>query len=49
MNAPENIPFIVAHELIHAQQRIPYKYKILLEQCIIEGSADFIGELISGK
>jgi uncharacterized protein YjaZ len=49
MNAPENIPFIVAHELVHAQQKIPYKYKILLEQCIIEGSADFIGELISGK
>jgi uncharacterized protein YjaZ len=49
MNSPENIPFIVAHELVHAQQNIPYKYKILLEQCIIEGSADFIGELISGK
>lgn len=49
MNPPENIPFIVAHELIHAQQNIPYTYKILLEQCIIEGSADFIGELISGK
>lgn len=49
MNEPTNIPFLVAHELIHANQRIPYKYKILLEQCIIEGSADFIGELISGK
>jgi uncharacterized protein YjaZ len=49
MNSPENIPFLVAHELVHAQQKIPYKYKILLEQCIIEGSADFIGELISGK
>ena len=49
MNLPENMPFLVAHELIHAQQNIPYKYKILLEQCIIEGSADFIGELISGK
>jgi hypothetical protein len=49
MNPPENIPFIVAHELVHAQQKIPYKHKILLEQCIIEGSADFIGELISGK
>lgn len=49
MNEPQNIPFLVAHELIHANQNIPYKYKILLEQCIIEGSADFLGELISGK
>lgn len=49
MNEPGNIPFMVAHELIHANQKIPYKYRILLEQCIIEGSADFLGELISGK
>ena len=49
MNDPSNVPFLVAHELIHANQHIPYKYKILLEQCIIEGSADFLGELISGK
>ena len=49
MNEPLNIPFLVAHELIHANQNIPYKYRILLEQCIIEGSADFLGELISGK
>lgn len=49
MNEPANIPFLVAHEVIHANQNIPYKYKILLEQCIIEGSADFLGELISGK
>ncbi len=49
MNESNNIPYLVAHELIHANQNIPYKYKILLEQCIIEGSADFLGELISGK
>jgi uncharacterized protein YjaZ len=49
MNAPSNIPYLVAHELVHANQNILYKYKILLEQCIIEGSADFLGELISGK
>jgi hypothetical protein len=49
MNDRANLPYIVAHELIHANQEIPYKYKILLEQCIIEGSADFLGELISGK
>ncbi len=49
MNDLQNIPFLVAHELVHANQNIPYKYKILLEQCMIEGSADFLGELISGK
>ncbi|KAA3440017.1 DUF2268 domain-containing putative Zn-dependent protease [Rufibacter hautae] len=49
MNELSNIPYLVAHELVHANQNIPYKYKILLEQCIIEGSADFLGELISGK
>ncbi|GAA4375047.1 DUF2268 domain-containing putative Zn-dependent protease [Hymenobacter koreensis] len=49
MNEPANIPPLVAHELIHVQQHIPYTYKILLEQCIIEGSADFLAELISGK
>lgn len=49
MNHPSNIPYTVAHELIHANQNIPYKDSILLEQCIIEGSADFLGELISGR
>jgi hypothetical protein len=49
MNSLAAIPPTVAHELIHANQHIPYKYRILLEQCIIEGSADFLGELISGK
>ncbi len=49
MNDLSSMPYLVAHELIHSNQNIPYKYKILLEQCIIEGSADFLGELISGK
>ncbi len=49
MNAPADVPPIVAHEVVHAQQQIPYKYRILLEQCLIEGSADFLGELISGR
>lgn len=46
----ERIPFIVAHELIHYQQ----KYGLfdgelnLLGRSLHEGSADFIGELISG-
>jgi hypothetical protein len=41
------VPHIVAHELIHYQQR--YRAKTLLEQAIKEGSADFIAEIISGK
>ena len=48
MNDPAGIAPLVAHEAVHAQQEIPYRYRILLEQCLIEGSADFIGELISG-
>ena len=44
-----NIPYIVAHELIHFNQNYPRKKTTLLEQSIKEGSADFIGELISGK
>ena len=39
---------LVSHELIHYQQRIEGKDN-LLKQSIMEGSADFIGELISGK
>jgi len=42
-----DVPYIVAHELIHYQQSI--KTKTLLDKCLMEGSADFIGELISGK
>ncbi len=45
----EDIPYIVAHELIHFNQKRPSGKPTLLEQSIIEGSADFIGELISGK
>jgi hypothetical protein len=45
----ENIPYIVAHELIHFNQNYPNKNNTLLKQSIKEGSADFIGELISGK
>ncbi|MRG44074.1 hypothetical protein GFS24_03065 [Chitinophaga sp. SYP-B3965] len=44
-----NIPFIVAHELIHFQQKNWMENPTLLEQSIIEGSADFLGELISGE
>jgi uncharacterized protein YjaZ len=37
----------VSHELIHFQQRYPSGP--LLEHAFMEGSADFIGELISGR
>jgi hypothetical protein len=44
-----DIPYIVAHELIHYQQKYPQKIKpTLLEKSVDEGAADFIGELISG-
>jgi len=43
------VPYVVAHELIHYQQdSVPKKSLDLLAACINEGSADFIGELISG-
>lgn len=45
----ENVPIIVAHELIHVQQKSPATERAtLLGQAIHEGSADFIGEMISG-
>lgn len=43
----EKIPHIVAHELVHYQQDV--KGNDLLSMCIKEGSADFIGELVSGR
>ena len=46
----ELIPHIVAHELIHYQQKYSPAAKLtLLAASITEGSADFVGELISGK
>ena len=39
---------LISHELIHYQQNIQGKDN-LLKQAIIEGSADFLGELISGE
>ncbi len=44
----ERIPYIVAHELIHAQQdNAPSE--TLLAAALNEGVADFIGQLISGQ
>ena len=46
----ENMPSTVAHELVHFQQPdIKSETNSLLDQAILEGSADFIAELISGK
>jgi hypothetical protein len=45
----DNLPYIVAHELIHFNQDYPNHRNTLLHQSIMEGSADFVGELISGK
>ncbi|WP_168208929.1 DUF2268 domain-containing putative Zn-dependent protease [Chitinophaga sp. XS-30] len=42
------VPYIVAHELIHFQQNNWMEAPTLLQKSIIEGSADFLGELISG-
>ena len=44
---PASLPGIVSHELIHFQQRYPSVP--LLEHSFMEGSADFVGELISGR
>ncbi len=43
----KTLPFIVAHELIHAQQP-PEVSHTLLAHCLREGAAEFLGELISG-
>lgn len=45
----DEIPYIVAHELIHYQQKFPAGERALLGSVIGEGSADFIAELIAGK
>jgi len=45
----DGLPYIVAHELIHFQQTWPSNEPTLLQQSILEGSADFIGGLISGS
>lgn len=43
------LKYTVAHELIHAQQDSLQKDTTTLYYCIMEGMADFIGELISGN
>lgn len=48
------LPFIVAHELIHAQQFVALQGQLpeaptLLWQCLLEGAAEYIGAVISGR
>ncbi|WP_125720735.1 DUF2268 domain-containing putative Zn-dependent protease [Flavobacterium ustbae] len=43
----DGISGLIAHELIHYQQNIQGA-DMLLKWCLMEGGADFIGELISG-
>jgi hypothetical protein len=45
----EDIPAIVAHELIHYQQSYAKTDRSLLARAVGEGSADFIGGMIAGK
>jgi tetratricopeptide (TPR) repeat protein len=46
--AQSDIPPLVAHESIHFQQKYPAQVGLLC-QCLKEGSADFLGELTSGR
>jgi hypothetical protein len=43
---PARLPAIVSHELIHYQQHYPAP--TLLEHSFMEGTADFVGEMIAG-
>ncbi|MEQ9402916.1 MAG: DUF2268 domain-containing putative Zn-dependent protease [Cyclobacteriaceae bacterium] len=47
LKSVDEIPHIVAHELVHFQQK--YDSKNLLGAAIKEGAADFIAELVSGR
>ncbi len=49
ISAYADLPYTVAHELIHYEQSEMAVSKTLLKAAIVEGMADFIGELISGK
>ena len=44
---PASLPGIVSHELIHFQQH--YDTRKLLEHSFLEGTADFVAELIAGQ
>jgi len=48
LNNLDGITGLIAHELIHYQQNLTEE-ETLLKQCLLEGGADFVGELISGE
>jgi Predicted Zn-dependent protease (DUF2268) len=53
VTAPDSLPLIVAHEHVHVLQSrargiFTRSGKTLLEQALLEGSADFIGSLVTG-
>lgn len=49
LGATDRIPYIVAHELIHYEQKFPEsKDQTLLRASLQEGGADFVAELIAG-
>ncbi len=49
LKSTDTIPAIVAHEAVHIQQKYLIAANTLLAQSIQEGSADFIGELMTGR
>lgn len=45
---PNDIPALVAHESVHFQQDFASQGSVLCA-CLVEGGADFVGKLISGR
>ena len=45
----DHTPYMVIHELIHTQQKYDFDGNTLLGHSIMEGAADFLGELSSGR
>lgn len=45
---PSDIPALVAHESVHAQQKFASQGGLLCA-CLVEGGADFVGKLSSGR
>jgi uncharacterized protein YjaZ len=45
----DGLPYLMAHELIHYQQKEMGNDTSLLKAVMVEGMADFLGELSSGK
>jgi hypothetical protein len=53
LHTPAEAPIVVSHEQVHVQQRqagslTAKAAKTLLDQALMEGAADFVGELASG-